>query len=95
MLALLEQLARDQDEAHAGHTLEALVRRGRHGRERNLVRVQRQGAESTHRVDDQGPFVRGHDLGDLLDRIEDPGGGLAVDHGDMGDALVAGQLLVH
>ena len=77
-LAAFERLAPHDDEAHAGRTLETLPGGGYHGIERRGPCIDLERAEGAHRVDDQAPAMARDDLGDLLERVEDPGAGLAV-----------------
>jgi hypothetical protein len=47
--------------------------------------------ERAHRIDDQALVVACADMADLLQRIQDPGAGLAVDQAHVRDALVGRQ----
>ena len=59
--------------------------RGDWGVKRRSICGERNGAEEAHRIDDQVPAPLGDGVGDLRQRIENAGRGLAVDKPDMGD----------
>ena len=75
-------------EAEARSALQALAGRGHRRLERRRARIEGQGAERAHRVDDQLAGMLGADPGDRLDGIHDAGGGLAVNHRDVGDPRI-------
>ena len=86
-----ERFAPADDEAQARHAFEALVGGGGDGVERRLARVELERAEGAHRVDQQPPAAARAERGDLLDRIEDAAGRLAVDGEDVGDRRRLGE----
>ena len=94
-LALGERRRARHDEADPGHTLEALVGRRHDPVASERPHVERQGPEGAHRVEQQPPATGGDDLGDLADRVQDPGGGLAVHHGHVSDGGISRQRGVH
>src|SRR5207248_1788793 len=90
-LAALERLAPRDDEAHAGRTLETLPGGGYQGVERRGSCVDLERTEGAHRVDDQAPPMAGDDLGNLLERVQDPGAGLAVHQRHVRDRGIRAQ----
>jgi hypothetical protein len=87
----LQRLPARDAETHARRAFQALVGRSDHGIEGYGARIQGNRAESAHRIDQKAAAVPGRHLGHGLERIEDSGGGLAVDHGDVADPGVGGQ----
>ena len=83
-----------EDEAHARHAFQAFARGGDQCIERDLLSVDRQGAEGTHGVDDQTFAVLRDDLGDFGQRVEDAGAGFAVDQCNVGDTGIGPQQTV-
>ncbi len=82
------RLAADH-ETQTRHAFDAFVGRCRHRVERRLRGVERNGAESAHGVDQQRLAVAANQIGQFRNRIEDAGGGLAMDGEDVGDRRVA------
>ena len=81
------RLIRD-DEAEARHALDALVGGGDEEVDAPILDRDVHAAEGAHRVDHEGLAVRLGDPRHCLDVIQKPGGGLRVDHRDMGDRRV-------
>src|SRR5262245_9333589 len=84
----LEHGPADDREAHAGHPFQALVGRGHQRIDGEAPDVDRQRAERAHRVQQEPAAKPDGDRRDLLDRVEDPRGRLAVDDGDVGDGRI-------
>ena len=79
-----EHGALHQHVGEAGHALDALVG----GRDHDVhadAHVERDGAEGGHGIDHVGLAARLDRAGDLVDRVDDARGGLAVDDPDMAD----------
>ena len=87
----LEGLAPRDAETHPRRALQALAGRGHRRLERCRARIEGQGAERAHRVEEQPARVLHADPGDRLHGIHDSGSGLAVDHRDVGDFRIAGK----
>ncbi|MOA00129.1 hypothetical protein D3C78_1194770 [compost metagenome] len=83
-----------EDEAHARHAFQAFAAGRDQGIERNLASVDGQRAKRAHGVDDQAFTVPGDDLGDVRQRVENPGAGLTVNQRHVGDAVVGAQQAV-
>jgi hypothetical protein len=81
-----ERAALDDHEADARHALHALVGRDDDRLEVEGRRVDRERAERGDRVDHQLEPAPAANRGDLLERVQDPGAGVAVAKGQMGDA---------
>ncbi len=84
-LAFFQCAAFDNHEPHAGDAFQALAGGGDDRVKRRLARVDLDGAERAHGVDDQAASMFGDDQCDLVQGIEHAGAGLAVNQRDMGD----------
>ena len=90
-LALFQRRPAEDGETHPWYALQAFVGRRHHAVEGNCRGVERQGAEGTHGVDDEAALVFGGDPGNVLDRVEDPRRGLAINRHNMGDGRIRFQ----
>jgi hypothetical protein len=90
-LGALERGLTDDGEADPGHSFETLVR----GRRERVVlggrRVERQGAERAHGIDEQPSAAAGRDGRDLFHGVEHSRGGFTLDHDDVRDIRVGGE----
>ena len=89
--AAFEHALSGQDEAEAGHALDALVGAGNERVRADVRHVDGHAAEAAHGVHDvdfPGRFDR---RADGLDGVEHAGGGLAVDHGHVADLGMGGE----
>src|SRR5699024_9940217 len=82
-----------QDEGEAGHPLDALVGAGHQEVDAPVGDRDIHPAEGGHGVHDKGPSSVPDHLAHGLDVVEDAAGGLAVDHGHVGDGQVLGEQL--
>ena len=80
-----------EDKTHPRHAFQTLAGGGDQCVERHLLRVHRQCAEGTHGIDDQAFAVLLNDLGNLRQRIENPGAGFAMDQRNVSDIAVGAQ----
>src|SRR6266700_1680630 len=78
----------------SGHTLDALVRRGNQEVNAGPCDVNGYRAETAHGTDDIAATVSLDDSARLFDRIEDAGGGLAMNQGYVRDGFIRRQGLV-
>jgi hypothetical protein len=78
-------------EGKTGDAFDALVSGGDEVVDTRVFEIEGHSAEAAHGVDDELAAVIAHDAADRFDGVEDAGGGLAVDDGDVGDRRVSGQ----
>src|SRR6185437_3202486 len=83
-LAALERRQLADDEPDPRHSFEALVARCRKRLEGGFAGIDRQRAESAHRVEQETPAAALHHRRDFRDRVEDAARRLAIDEEDMG-----------
>ena len=80
-----EVVGAHDDEADAGRPFEALVGRRREARQRQPREIDGNAAEGAHGVHVQAAPGFAHGRGEIGERVEDAGRGLAMDQRDIGD----------
>jgi hypothetical protein len=88
-LGFLQHCLAADYETQPRHAFDAFVGRRRHRVERRLRDVERNGAESAHGIDQQRLAMTADQIGQFRNRIEDAGGGLAMDGEDVRDRRIA------
>ena len=87
----LQGVAPNDSEPNAGNAFQTFVGAGDNRLERQPARIHRQRPKRAHRVDDQRACLRGTNLGHLLNRIENAGGGFTINDRNVGYERVALQ----
>ena len=89
--AFFEHAAPREHEPHSRRALDALARRRDQRVERHGARIDAEGRERAHRVDDETLAMPRDDLGDFRQGVQDAGRSLAMDEADVGDRRIGFQ----
>ncbi len=86
-----QRRAAGDHERKARHAFDAFVRGGNQVIDARAADVDRDRAEAAHGIDNVGTAMLADDPADLVNRVEDAGGGLAVDHRHVSDPFLRPQ----